>query len=173
MENKSTNTIEFCANGCGFYGNPIYNNMCSKCFKETQKCSQPEAQPTVIPSVNKEAPAISVPTTLITDALKELEASAQAEVAPVQQIIDEDAPAPKKTANKSRCKSCRAKIPLAKQAINKCLCDYVFCDSHKYPTDHSCEVDFAKRDLQILSKNNPKFITKPKGGRSFTRIEDY
>jgi hypothetical protein len=23
-----------CTAGCGFYGNKIYNNMCSKCFKE-------------------------------------------------------------------------------------------------------------------------------------------
>lgn len=23
-----------CIAGCGFYGNPIYNNMCSKCFKD-------------------------------------------------------------------------------------------------------------------------------------------
>jgi hypothetical protein len=29
-----------CIAGCGFYGNPIYNNMCSKCFKEKTQSSE-------------------------------------------------------------------------------------------------------------------------------------
>lgn len=38
------------------------------------------------------------------------------------------------------------KVPLAKQAANKCRCGYVFCDRHRYPDRHDCDVDFVKRD---------------------------
>jgi len=33
MEGNAPSIPEFCVNNCGFYGNPIYNNMCSQCFK--------------------------------------------------------------------------------------------------------------------------------------------
>ncbi|KAI7872493.1 hypothetical protein BDF14DRAFT_1697991, partial [Spinellus fusiger] len=73
--------------------------------------------------------------------------------------------------NKGRCFRCRLKIPLAKQATNKCRCDYVFCDAHRYPDRHDCEIDFAQLDKNILAKNNPKLHERPKGGRSFQRID--
>ncbi|KAI8594248.1 hypothetical protein EDD21DRAFT_101559, partial [Dissophora ornata] len=72
--------------------------------------------------------------------------------------------------NKGRCYLCRAKIPLAKQAINKCRCEFVFCDAHKATTKHDCDFDFAKMGKELLTKNNPKLNDKPRGGRSFTRI---
>ncbi|KAI7888085.1 uncharacterized protein EV154DRAFT_518631 [Mucor mucedo] len=73
--------------------------------------------------------------------------------------------------NKGRCFQCRLKVPLAKQAANKCRCGYVFCDRHRYPDRHDCDVDFLKRDREILAKNNPKLHERPRGGRSFQRID--
>ncbi|KAG0745274.1 hypothetical protein G6F57_008949 [Rhizopus arrhizus] len=73
--------------------------------------------------------------------------------------------------NKGKCFSCRKKVPLAKQAANKCRCGFVFCDTHKYPNEHDCEIDYAKMDREILAKNNPKLHERPKGGRSFQRID--
>ncbi|KAF8966196.1 member of Set1p complex, histone methyl transferase [Entomortierella lignicola] len=63
-------------------------------------------------------------------------------------------------------------IPLAKQAINKCRCEFVFCDTHKATTKHDCDFDFAKMGKDLLTKNNPKLNDKPRGGRSFTRIQE-
>jgi hypothetical protein len=74
-------------------------------------------------------------------------------------------------ANKGRCFMCRAKIPLAKQAINKCRCEYVFCDTHKALEKHDCDFDFAKMGKDLLTKANPKLNDKPRGGRSFTRLD--
>jgi len=85
-----------------------------------------------------------------------------------------DSPVPGERAvqvNKGRCFMCRAKIPLAKQAINKCRCDYVFCDTHKATTKHDCDFDFAKMGKEQLTKANPKLNDKPRGGRSFTRLD--
>ncbi|EPB81762.1 hypothetical protein HMPREF1544_11512 [Mucor circinelloides 1006PhL] len=62
--------------------------------------------------------------------------------------------------NKGRCFKCRSKVPLAKQAANKCRCTYVFCDSHRYPDRHDCDIDYAKMDREILAKNNPKLLTR-------------
>lgn len=36
-DNKAPEAPSPCTAGCGFYGNKIYNNMCSKCFKELEK----------------------------------------------------------------------------------------------------------------------------------------
>lgn len=38
------------------------------------------------------------------------------------------------------------KIPLAKQVTNKCRCEYVFCDTHRYPDKHDCNFDHATND---------------------------
>ncbi|KAI8341926.1 hypothetical protein BC941DRAFT_338629, partial [Chlamydoabsidia padenii] len=73
--------------------------------------------------------------------------------------------------NKGRCFKCRIKVPLAKQTINKCRCNYVFCDSHRFPNEHDCEVDYAKIGRDLLAKNNPRLHERPKGGRSFKRID--
>jgi len=85
--------------------------------------------------------------------------------------IDDSTPAKPVQANKGRCFSCRAKIPLAKQQINKCRCEYVFCDSHRYPEKHDCDFDYAGTGRQQLEKLNPKVNERPKGGRSFNRID--
>ncbi|ORX44266.1 hypothetical protein DM01DRAFT_248999, partial [Hesseltinella vesiculosa] len=73
--------------------------------------------------------------------------------------------------NKGRCFVCRLKIPLAKQLTNKCRCEYVFCDSHRYPDKHDCQFDHVSLDKDILAKNNPKLNDRPRGGRSFQRLD--
>ncbi|KAF9950723.1 zinc finger domain-containing protein, partial [Modicella reniformis] len=95
-----------------------------------------------------------------------------APVAPSLQTLSSLAPTerPAQT-NKGRCFQCRVKIPLAQQAINKCYCGYVFCGKHKISEKHDCDFDYAKIGKELLSKANPKLNDKPRGGRSFTRLE--
>ncbi len=50
--------------------------------------------------------------------------------------------------------------------------DFVFCDTHKATSKHDCDFDFAKMGKDLLTKNNPKLNDKPRGGRSFTRIQE-
>ncbi|KAF9291294.1 hypothetical protein BGZ74_000393 [Mortierella antarctica] len=50
--------------------------------------------------------------------------------------------------------------------------EYIFCDSHKAASKHDCDFDFAKMGKDLLTKNNPRLNEKPRGGRSFTRIQE-
>ncbi|KAJ2810013.1 hypothetical protein FBU31_008082, partial [Coemansia sp. 'formosensis'] len=80
-------------------------------------------------------------------------------------------PTKRTQANKGRCFSCRARVPLVKQTTNKCRCDFVFCDTHRFPDQHDCEFDHMARDRLDLEKKNPRINVHRKGGRSFTRID--
>ncbi|KAJ2465288.1 hypothetical protein GGI03_002748 [Coemansia sp. RSA 2337] len=80
-------------------------------------------------------------------------------------------PTKRTQANKGRCFSCRARVPLVKQTTNKCRCDYVFCDTHRFPDQHDCEFDHMARDRLDLEKKNPRINVHRKAGRSFTRID--
>lgn len=45
-------------------------------------------------------------------------------------------------------------IPLSKQLTNKCRCELIFCDTHRFPDKHDCHYDHAKKD-------KGKLINKP------------
>ncbi|KAI9023047.1 hypothetical protein CLU79DRAFT_137617 [Phycomyces nitens] len=170
-DNNALNGPTPCTAGCGFYGSKIYNQMCSKCFKEQEaqnKQGQVElpnatemnallgsSEVIQLPAKKeKEAEPIDKPV----KAKEEGEEEKEKEISPVQKT-------------KGRCFICRLKIPLAKQLSNKCRCEYVFCDSHRFPDKHNCDFDHASMDKGILAKNNPKLNDRPRGGRSFQRLD--
>ncbi|KAF9001452.1 hypothetical protein BGZ52_009917 [Haplosporangium bisporale] len=72
---------------------------------------------------------------------------------PASMVSDTPDPAPGERAvqtNKGRCFLCRAKAA----------------------PKHDCDFDFAKMGKDLLTKNNPRLNEKPRGGRSFTRIQE-
>ncbi|KAL0091021.1 hypothetical protein F4703DRAFT_1903535 [Phycomyces blakesleeanus] len=140
--------------------------MCSKCFKE-QEAQNKQDKDKDKAKANTDAKEkdkdkdtdTDKDTTKDTVKVKEgAEQEKEKEPSPVQK-------------SKGRCFICRLKIPLAKQLSNKCRCEYVFCDSHRFPDKHNCEFDHASMDKGILAKNNPKLNDRPRGGRSFQRLD--
>ncbi|CAO3643846.1 unnamed protein product [Cunninghamella blakesleeana] len=213
MEDNKTPDIPLpCTAGCGFYGNKIYNNMCSKCFKDfterqkandnktevetessnnTETPSTKESIETILsakePTNKKEdeikdiTPSLDTITTTHTTVTENIEttsdtiSSTHTDTIKVEESIPiekpkEDKPIQK---NKGRCFTCKTKIPLTKQLTNKCRCEFIFCDSHRYPDKHECQFDHAAKDKDILAKNNPKLNDKPRGGRSIQRLDSF
>ncbi|CDH57816.1 hypothetical protein RO3G_11656 [Lichtheimia corymbifera JMRC:FSU:9682] len=190
-DNKAPEVPMPCTAGCGFYGNKIYNNMCSKCFREqAEQNKQPitDAKPapssTPINNNNLDKQPVSATTPppppsnnlpALAPASPQQDKEQENNKEDTVKTADESSPpeSAQRPVQKSpgRCFMCRAKIPLAKQVSNKCRCDYVFCDSHRYPDKHDCDFDHASMDKDILAKKNPKLNERPRGGRSFQRLD--
>ncbi|WKY04089.1 hypothetical protein Q1695_005225 [Nippostrongylus brasiliensis] len=56
---------------------------------------------------------------------------------------------------KTECKVCYVKLKAAQQEM-PCACGYVFCNRHRNPNQHLCNVDFKQIGRTKIFKENPK-----------------
>jgi len=145
MDGDSTqkpNSPILCSNGCGFFGNPLTSNMCSKCYRDQQARQQlqhPHQHP-VIESRHSEVrdnTEVTIPTP--TPSSPQLPPEPENDGRKVQ-------------ADTSRCWSCQKKVGLLGF---KCRCDYVFCATHRYSDKHECNFDYKTMNKAALQKANP------------------
>ncbi|CAM0876756.1 unnamed protein product [Alopecurus aequalis] len=129
-----------CINNCGFFGNRMTENMCSKCYRDTVKAK------TVATVVEKKAAA---PIPLVAET-KDDEASFS--VKDLKQAVEEEAPAPAPKPPSNRCLSCRKKVGLTGF---KCRCGDTFCSMHRYADAHKCTFDYKKAGREQIAKLNP------------------
>eukprot|EP01110_Echinostelium_bisporum_P011031 TRINITY_DN46_c0_g1_i1.p1 TRINITY_DN46_c0_g1~~TRINITY_DN46_c0_g1_i1.p1 ORF type:complete len:167 (-),score=14.83 TRINITY_DN46_c0_g1_i1:117-617(-) len=156
MEGDSTqkpSSPVMCANGCGFFGNPLTSNLCSKCHRDIKARQQqtPESIPEVIkPSEPK--PIIVAPITTPAAPSPTPTPSTTSDSTLTQPSQDQPTETKRTQADTTRCWSCSKRVGLLGF---KCRCDYVFCSTHRYSDKHECPFDYKAMQKANLEKANP------------------
>jgi predicted nucleic acid binding AN1-type Zn finger protein len=170
-----------CLAGCGFFGNPAFENYCSVCVKKHVSAFSPPPLPKHSSLSHEDEEEESVATVDVTegvsasissDSLKAANLSSplklESESLPSVNLSgkkrsssemlsgsseDQTESSEVVTKLKNRCTSCSKKLKLAMSF--ECRCGGVFCSSHRYFDSHNCSFDHRSSAKAKLEKNNP------------------
>jgi len=123
----------YCVSCNQFFGNPAFDNMCSKCYKDRTKNAS--AKPKAAESSSTQATS--------------QQSSATENTNTAEESKENDLP---QQTDKSKCWNCSRKVGVMGYA---CRCGYTFCKSHRLPEDHTCAYDYSTKGKEILKEKNP------------------
>lgn len=165
MEGESNPAQPMCRSGCGFYGNPSQNGLCSVCYKNSFKIKRQPLSASISQQQTQSfnPPVLKPPkvTRLQQPHIKEIrdnklipEQSGTGEEAGTSNTNDPDGPDGHKDSikGKRRCGVCRKKLGLIGF---DCRCTGLFCGLHKYSDTHNCTFDYRAHGAQAIRRNNP------------------
>jgi len=176
--NQNLSHSNLCRSGCGFYGNPAFEGMCSKCYKDSVKRRQQNPSPTQIagrmtptvssttssmttvtetslPSTSVETATPTIPSTSSSQEKNVEKAEVSAEAAAASAENNDNDEKEKKPPKKNRCHTCKKKVGLTGF---ECRCGGLYCGLHRYSDKHECTFDYKELAQQQIRKANPVVV---------------
>ncbi|XP_014252428.1 AN1-type zinc finger protein 6 isoform X2 [Cimex lectularius] len=171
MERESNSMQALCRSGCGFYGNPSTDGLCSLCYKEALKKKQQPPQGAA--SYQSSGPACAMDTAVPTipviapqpQDIKDCEAGegavggssiASSDSPDLNKEVDSEGKDDKdKSKKKNRCAVCRKKVGLTGF---ECRCGGLYCAVHRYSDKHKCTFNYRELGAQEIRRNNPVVV---------------
>ncbi|XP_058507992.1 AN1-type zinc finger protein 6-like [Solea solea] len=171
-----------CSTGCGFYGNPRNNGMCSVCYKDFLQRQSGSACATTSAASSAHSSS-SRGETLLAQSCDSTTISLPAATSSVPEdsghcsgpstatarsssltadclktlgdegSVDRTAETQKPKEEKKRCFTCRKKVGLTGF---DCRCGHIFCSLHRYSDEHNCTFDYRAEGAERIRRENPK-----------------